>query len=264
MGDCFITRRGGGVGLNFKIEAYASLLLLPAVADENTFAVITSTPITAYAFSYDEPDNPQNGMVWFKQAYSSKSGFNALKKNDIHVYPASARQRINGVWEDKDVRAYQGGEWREWWDGQLYTPGNEYSYVTGGWYSAEYSPDVGYPPIVMDVTRRSDSLFFYGTFAPNNSSSVTHQLAVDVSEYSTLTLELSTTITANSTILCRLNEEDGTGIIQYPLVDGSQAYSGTFTVDVSNINRKIIVSIPAWAWSTVSNITITLYRVVLS
>ena len=58
---------------------------------ENTFAVITSIPITTYAFSYDEPDTPQNGMIWFKQAYSSKSGFNVLKKNDIHVYPASAR-----------------------------------------------------------------------------------------------------------------------------------------------------------------------------
>ena len=103
----------GGAGLNFKVKAYASELLLPATAAENTIAVITETAISSYVFSADEPEAPDEGMVWFAVGTSSSAEFNALRKNELNIYPLSAKQYVSGAWVDVEAKIHQHGEWMD-------------------------------------------------------------------------------------------------------------------------------------------------------
>lgn len=87
----------------------------------------------------------KEGMVWILTGTSSTVPFNALKKNNITVYPMSAKQYVNGAWVDKTAKSYKNGEWVEWIpEGMLYYRGNECDPVTGGWsafvgYSRSYT-----------------------------------------------------------------------------------------------------------------------------
>ena len=102
-------------------------------------------------------------VVWFPTGTSSVVAFNALKKDTIMVYPLSAKQYINGAWVEVTAKSYQGGEWVDWWNGELYTPGNEWSNFTGGWtargwidggnLSSATPPTVNKNSNCMDITQ---------------------------------------------------------------------------------------------------------------
>lgn len=106
---------GGGADLNFDVKAYATeVLLLAATPKENTIGVVTGTPIAGYIFSATQPDTITEGVVWFLTGATSTVEFNALKKNNITVYPISAEQYISGEWVDKTAKIYQGSVWVDW------------------------------------------------------------------------------------------------------------------------------------------------------
>lgn len=116
MGTAYLYGNGGGVGLNFKVEAYATAAQLPASAAENTIGVITSTAIPGYVFAASEPDkaNLPAGTVWIKTGASSNLAFNAVKKNTIMVYPTACKQLLGGSWVDVTARSFIGGKWVDW------------------------------------------------------------------------------------------------------------------------------------------------------
>ena len=74
------------------------------------------------------------GTVWISTGAVSPVGFNALKNNGIMIYPLAAKQYLNGAWVDKVAKIRQSNAWVDLWNGALYTSGNEWSAVTGGWY----------------------------------------------------------------------------------------------------------------------------------
>lgn len=111
---------GGGAGLNFKVVGGTTQ---PTNPKENTIWVNTSASITEWAFSVSAPANPTAGMVWFGIGLSSEVSFNALKKNQIHVYPISAKQYISGKWTDKTAKTYKNSAWRDW--SQILLPSND-------------------------------------------------------------------------------------------------------------------------------------------
>ena len=107
--DAFITRRGGtGAGLNFKVVGGTTQ---PANPKENTIWVNTSNEITGWIFSAEEPDVPEEGMVWFAVGLSSLAEFNALKENTLQVYPVLAKQYASGEWSESPAKIYQGEKW---------------------------------------------------------------------------------------------------------------------------------------------------------
>lgn len=108
-------KKGGYNPLNFKVMAYATEEdLNAATPKENTIGVITAVPISTWTFSATEPTEPMEGMVWISTGTDSPAAFNALKKNDIQVYPVFAKQYIGGAWVDKTAKSWQGGEWVDW------------------------------------------------------------------------------------------------------------------------------------------------------
>lgn len=128
---------GGGSELNFTVKAYATEAeLLAATPKENTIGIITTTPITNWIFGSTEPEVAANGMVWIVTGESSTVEFNALKKNAIQVYPVYAKQYLSGAWENMNAEIYIGSKWTQFssmWDGELFTPNNQWESVTGGW-----------------------------------------------------------------------------------------------------------------------------------
>lgn len=99
---------GGASPLNFKVVGGTSA---PASPKENTIWVNTNTAIASWFFSATEPESPAEGMVWISTGKTSTAPFNALKKNNITVYPISAKQYVSGAWADKTAKIYQNGAW---------------------------------------------------------------------------------------------------------------------------------------------------------
>lgn len=99
----------------------------------------------------------KEGTVWITTGKSSTAPFNALKKNNITVYPISAKQYVNGAWVDKTAKIYQSGAWVDWWDGQLYENGNQFTSITGGWGIHDYITN---SRPLMAAEHKADQMFF--------------------------------------------------------------------------------------------------------
>lgn len=145
---------GGGAPLNFKVVGGTSA---PASPKENTIWINTNTDVSSWDFSATEPETPSEGMVWITTGKSSTAPFNALKKNNITVYPISAKHYIDGAWVDKTAKIYQGGVWANWWNGELYENGNQFTSVTGGWGIHNYITD---SRTLKAAEHKSDQMFF--------------------------------------------------------------------------------------------------------
>lgn len=145
---------GSGGGLNFKVVGGTST---PASPKENTIWVNTDAEISSWAFSATEPETPAAGMVWITTGKSSTAPFNALKKNNITVYPISAKQYVSGAWADKTAKIYQNGAWADWWNGELYENGNQFTSVTGGWDIHNYITN---NRTLMAAEHKTDQMFF--------------------------------------------------------------------------------------------------------
>lgn len=88
-------------------------------------------------------DTSVDGAVWIRTSTNSDVAFNALKKNDLEVYPVRAKQCIDGVWKDLTCYSYQNGSWEQWVPyGALYWYGDLCEEVSGGaWIPANLKPN---------------------------------------------------------------------------------------------------------------------------
>ena len=75
------------------------------------------------------------GLVWICTGYASPFEFNALKKNELQVYPRTVKQYVGNNWVDKNVLIYQNGKWSEWAE-YLYNTGDKCVDITGDWVAA--------------------------------------------------------------------------------------------------------------------------------
>ena len=127
------------------------------------------------------------GQVWFPVGTSSPVEFNALKKNGITVYPLSAKQYVSGAWVDKTAKSYQNDAWVDWWKGELYTAGDEWVSITGGWKGVGWAPDSSRPAIAPTVTRANNCLKVY---MPSGHSGgvLTPAVDIDLTNFTTLTI----------------------------------------------------------------------------
>jgi hypothetical protein len=109
MADINIVRRGGGIGLSFKVVGGTSA---PSSPKENTIWVNTSTTITGWTFQHAGVV-AYEGRVWIDVGTSSTATFNASKKNVLMIYPVAVKQYINGAWVSKTAKIYKNGSWVE-------------------------------------------------------------------------------------------------------------------------------------------------------
>jgi hypothetical protein len=154
-----------------------------AVPKENTIWVNTDTAITSWEFSATQPTGVE-GMVWFPTSISSTVSFNALKKNNVTVYPITAKQYVSGAWVDKSAKTYQGGAWVDW-RRYLYKTGDQMSNVTGGWTMVKDSNGTG--------AFNSDHIALGYTGSSSRNAAAYTVNKVDTSGFSTLKVKVNIT-----------------------------------------------------------------------
>lgn len=106
---------GSSSELNFKVVSYADAAeRSAAIPKENTLGVVTREPITAWVFASRAPEAPIPGTVHVSTAADSAAAFNALKHNELRVYPTGCSQFVDGAWTPRDAMFFQGGIWKNW------------------------------------------------------------------------------------------------------------------------------------------------------
>ena len=99
---------GGAAGLDLRVTGGT---VQPAAPRENDIWVDTDIPIGSWVFSASEPEDPIPGMVWIEIGAASDVAFNALKKNEITVYPLWVRQYTDSAFADRYAYIFRSGGW---------------------------------------------------------------------------------------------------------------------------------------------------------
>lgn len=264
MGEAFLTRRGGGNPLNFKVVGGTSA---PSSPKANTIWVNTSTAITSYVFGSTQPTG-STGMVWFNTGTFSTAPFNALKKNNITVYPLSARQYVSGAWVDKVAKSYQGGKWVDWWSGQLYELGNEHTIVTGGWQARAWLLKSGYTATAPTLTKNGSSMTAVAK-TKNGSGVIEIAKDVDLTGYSTLNLEYTGTGLNNDYYFMlgvadrnAAYYKDNAIALMEVVYNDAKTEAKTVSLDISGVNKAVNVYLGMHITSSSSGTnTLNIHRV---
>lgn len=220
---------GGGSPQNYKVVGGTSA---PSDPKENTIWVNTSTAITSHVFSATQPTGSA-GMVWMKTGTSSKTAFNALKKNNITVYPTAVKQYVSGKWVDKTAKSYIGGKWVAWWNGELYQNGDEFSDVTGGWESGTFD-DSKYS--MGTATKNATSLYF-SVPSSNKAAGWGTKNKINLTNYNTLKIN----VTANNFGAGFEIYVDSDKIRGSAVASGVAKGTGVFSVDISKLTASYYI-----------------------
>lgn len=235
---------GGGNALNFEVVSYATEELLTAAKPkENTIGVITDKKITGYHFSATQPESLAEGEVYFNVGTDSLVAFDALKKNTVMVYPVNAKQYVSGAWVDVTAKSYQNGAWVDWWNGELYKNGNEYTDVTGGWTceGKGYSSDakgVGTPTITRDETTLTMEI----TSAAGGAIFYTAN-KIDLSKYTELVFDGTASGVQSYDTVCNLRVWEDIGsysssnVAAYKTIKQATPFDGTVSLDISGLDK---------------------------
>ena len=182
---------GGGAPLNFKVvNGWDSP---PSNPKENTIWVNTGVVITSWVFSATQPANPAQGMVWFATDKKSSAPFNALKKNEITVYPVSAKIYNNGEWSEKEAKAYQNGAWMD-----VKVPGF-YIFKSGEGALVSMKHMSGRN---CSITPSADSIVYYTQSSGDLGEVSTTETAVSFEGYTSLNARAKSTFCPGGSVPC--------------------------------------------------------------
>lgn len=244
---------GGSGGLNFKVVSYVSEEdLMAATPKENTIGVITTTAISGWTFSADEPERLADGMVWFFVGTSSQVAFSATKKNPIMVYPISAKQYVSGTWVDVTCKSYQNGAWEDWWNGEIYDSGVFYighsNSVSNGTvtYEAEH---------ILFATTASSVAEVYEMFGPFDLARFNNISAIFTNATSNLNATACIFVSPNT----GANRSSATAIIETDMAKDTRNLE--VSLDVSSILDTCYVYVGTNTvgskWSNARNVYVT-------
>ena len=235
MGDCFITRRGGGAG-GSKVTAIAveNAENLPASAKEGTIAVITDTAVGNVYIQNTEPDSPAVGDVWVNTGVTSQA---PIQIGNVTLYPSAAKQYGDGVWAPAIAKVYLNGAWVELISGMLYDSGNEFDAVTGGW-------------SITNKGSKAEDYILVGSssLTANQSSYATHAKPVDFTDFNTLEVHFTSARSNTSVgyIQVRVYDESEKQVLSANAVSGSATVTDKLVVmDISALEGKYYVRVVA-------------------
>lgn len=225
---------GGGTSLNFKVVGNPQ----PASPKENTIWVNTDIPITGWIFSATQPENLAEGNVWFPIDTSSSVEFNALKRNGIMVYPLPAKQHVSGALVDKTVKSYQNGAWVDWWNGELFYNGDQYTHVTGGWEATVAVPaSISNGQMVFNSSSSGTSGFCTSNKISRGSYS---KIGVNLTS-------ISASVGGDFNLLAVRNKFNASNVIASKVVTSG---TGKVYLDISNVNEDFHVYVYTYATAT--------------
>ena len=135
---------------------------------------------TAYIVSYGSYYH-EEGTVWFSTYTTSSLAFNALKKNNVTVYPNLTKQYVNGAWVNKTVKIYQNGALAD-----LIPIGTIFDTNYGGIVDPI---SVAYQQANASVTISSQGITYAYSSTGNAQSGVISDELYDLTDFNTLVVE---------------------------------------------------------------------------
>jgi hypothetical protein len=107
----------------------------------------------------------------------------------LWVSPTGCQQYVDGAWISRDTKVYQNGTWNAFWDGRLYTPGDEWSFITGGWTGTGMKPNSGTSTTTNAPIITRETGYIYAEHTGANCGTLHTVNAIDISDYSTIIFE---------------------------------------------------------------------------
>lgn len=234
---------GGGTPLNFKIVAYATEEeLITAQPKENTIGVITNVPITGYKFSATEPEDMIEGEVWIKTGVDSDVAFDIVE--GIKTYPLFVKQYVSDIWVEKTAKTYQGGEWVDWWNGELFDNGKQYETVTGGWTPDGYTFCESKYTLVGPKIFDTIDLTITGALKASISGTANK---INLSEYNQIAMTVDKAYSAHMEV-----RESKTGVGKNGVTQKYWMAAGENQLDISSLSGEYYVVIFSYATEGVS------------
>ncbi len=250
-------KHGTSSPLNFRVAAYATEDLLKAdTPKENTIGVVTTIPISGWYFAAEQPENMSEGEVWFLVGTSKSVAFNVLKKNNVTIYPMSAKQMVSGALKAVTAKSYQNGEWTEW-NRKFYEKGTFFGeYVSVTDYNGTITPNEA------NVSVKA---------AATNSSHAYIGFLCDLTSVSKLTLHVDSFVAAGdfgsfcgifvtkTSTAHMYSLWNGTGTMAVQKVSASIS-NQDITLDVSGINEEAYVWFGIYGTGKASTASISLFE----
>lgn len=243
----------GGVGSAGEINfAVVGGLEQPSNPVENTIWVYTSDEITSWVFGSQQPTSPVEGMVWFATVVDSNITFNAVKENELNIYPITAKQYIEGAFISKDASIYQEGQWRAWWNGVVFNNGTDY---VGG-----FTINAG------GATASVGNTIYIYRDRVDGSGSVKSNRPVYVRAYTSLKFTMSASwasygssyIESHAVVTVSVVDSETNTTVASKSMNGSNMSSGTHTIPITPPgNFYIVVSAYTYSHYGVINISIS-------
>lgn len=203
-----------------------------------TFSEVPNQSIVTRRTLQDEVDN---GLAWFRVAPQSIVPINALKENELYIYPIACSQYVDGAWVDKNVSIYQKGEWQPLMQAFLYGS-SQFENITGGWECNGIMSGAG---ILLE--------------ASNSASWTQHAYtknAIDLTNIHSLHFDITSISNYNNTwIRCSVSTTPNE--VANHLARLVPTKSGINTLDVSSISGKVYINIHAGNTSTIMVHSIT-------
>lgn len=250
-----------GAELNFKIVGGTSQ---PSNPTENTIWVNTSTDISSWVFSTKQPENPNNGMVWIPAGNDSSVKFNVLKKNDITIYPQTAKQYINGAFVSVSAKIYQGNKWIDFVT-YLYHNGEEFIETTGGWtvYSLKHSGGASSQNKKPNFTIGSDSLTITGLNLAGGVVRMNNKINITGKNNLVLDANIVAPVADDKALVLRVWSSMGTyhdtnTVASLPFIPTNQK-DGLHYLDVSSLNGEYYVGFTLHAYAQVQAVVRSIY-----
>lgn len=180
------------------------------------------------------------GQVWIKTSILSPVEFNALKKNNITLYPAQAYQWTGTSWEVKPAKTYQNGAWKDW---EMYLYNYDklgYTWNTAG---KVISSSYGGDPTAPTVTTNSSGVMNIKQPESYDCGIAYISEKIDLTNYKTLTFNGKITTDSDHLERARLCiwSSLGTYVTTNLVAEKQATVNGTATIDISSLSGSYYI-----------------------
>lgn len=228
MGYCYLNGLGGAA-LNFRVVPYSTEAEMNAATPRHsTIGIVTDVKITEWIISKTAPKNPSPGMLWIEPGTTSLGAVDVLKTNSIIICPISAYQYISDIWVEKIGKTYLDGTWRSWEPEStyLFTAGNQYTDITGGWSGINQSAQT----LSLSVDKQASSTGVGGYV------STTTAIKVNVSEFGVLSVTVDA---CDKYFTVSVRDDSGNAIAS------AHGTTGVIMMDLANVTGSYYIKLEA-------------------
>jgi hypothetical protein len=244
MGKAFLSKSNGGGGLAFRVLGNPA----PATPKPNDIWVDTDDKITSYIFDAIEPKGYAEGMLWFRIDTYSPVAFNAIKKEQIQVYPLEAKQYINGAWVKKTAKSYQNGAWVEWIT-YVIQNGKVNAAIVDGFTAYAYRPSTSSATATKPTVSIGSGIKL--DLAGTRGGSYFSNSKINLSKYKTLKVHVASAHADDDSTYIRIGESASkennytVGEAKTICSNGEMIADKVISLDISSVNtsRYIFVSL---------------------